>query len=191
MFFPALHPRSSGSGPAALVVACVLLLIALPGLGQDDRHALGHPGYIVMTGAAHDTTGTFFWQSGPGPDQRSLVWAQGVLTVPVGLVPETFGPADLAVACGADLAGGGHGGRLVFTGGRYRIKEPLLLTDGSVTLYATAGKLEILGERVRYTAPKASLKDSRASFLLLAGLVLLTLVLLRRARLGFRKGGGR
>lgn len=187
----ALRPLSSGCRPAALVLASALLLVALPGRGQDSRHALGHPGYIVMTGAAHDTTGTFFWQGGPGPDQRSLVWAQGVLTVPVELVPETFGPADLAVPCGAELAGGGHGGRLVFTGGTYRIDEPLLLTDGSVTLYATAGKLEILGERVRYSAPKVSVKNPLASYVLLAGLLLLTLVLLRRARLGFRKGDGR
>jgi len=189
-------PSATGCPLAALVLVCAVSLVSLPATGQDDslpvdRYSLGHPGYIIMTAAVGDTTGTFVWQAGPGPTQRSLVWAEGVLTVPVTLAPETFGPADLAVPCSAELAGGGHGGRLVFSGGKYRIDEPLLLTDGSVTLYATAGELEILGERVRYRAPRKAIKDTRSSYLLLAGLVLLTIVLLRRARLGLRKGGGK
>jgi hypothetical protein len=177
--------------PLSLLLLAACLAASAPAGGQEARHALGHPGYIVMAGAVEDTTGTFVWQSGPGATQRSLVWEDGVLTIPADLVPETFGPADLAIPCGPELAGGGHGGKLVFSGGNYRIHEPLLLTDGTVTLYATAGTLEILGERVRYVAPRRSLKDPRASYILLAGLVLLTLVLLRRARIGFREGGSR
>lgn len=185
------HPITLSRRGVQVCLLLGLVVLAGPGAGQENRHALGHPGFIVVKGAAGDTTGTFAWQTGPGAQQRSLVWEDGVLTIPVELVPETFGPDGLAVACGAELAGGGHGGRLVFDGGRYRVHEPLLLTDGTVTLYATAGELEILGERVTYRAPSRSVTDPRSSYLLLAGLVLLTLVLLRRARMGFRESGQR
>ena len=105
-----------------------------------------------------------------------------MLTVPSDLQPETFGPDDLAVPCGAGLTGTGNAGRLVFQPGRYPVTEPLLLTDGTVTLYVAGGELEIVGERVRYRATETAdreRKDPRASFMLLAGLVLLTVVYVR------------
>jgi hypothetical protein len=177
-----------------LLLAAVVCCCAWPGVGRAaaDPHHLGHPGYLVLVGAAMaDSTTEFLWQEGPGPDQRSLVWPAGALTVPVDLTAESFGPTDLAVPCGAQLAGASHGGRLVFEPGIYEVVSPLLLTDGTVTLYAAAGELEILGERILYRPPMKQGRDPRASFILLAGLVLLTLVLLRRARRGLGGGRGR
>jgi len=165
-----------------------------PARSSEPGRTLGHPGYIVIVGAAaaSDTGEPFRWQDGPGTGQRSLVWSDGMLSVPAEFRLETFGPEDLAVPCGPDLAGGGHGGNLVFSEGTYEVTAPLLLSDGTVTLHAAAGELEILGQRVLYRAPpRVRVKDPRASYLLLAGLVLLTLVLLRRARQGFSSRSAR
>ncbi len=65
----------------AAVCALVLALVAGGAAATDGRPTLGHPGYLILAGAADSTAG-YHWQAGPGPDQRSLVWPDGVLTVP-------------------------------------------------------------------------------------------------------------
>ena len=186
-----IHAPLSVPGAALFL----LVLVVAPVAGQEPDEAdltLGHPGYLVITGAATaDSASGFHWQSGPSLDQRSLVWDEGMLTVPDDLQPESFGPDDLAVPCGAGLTGSGNAGRLVFRPGLYPVTEPLILTDGVVTLYVAGGELEIVGQRVRYRASRVKMKDIRASYILLAGLVLLTVVLLRRARRGLSGRTGR
>ncbi|MFO7610511.1 MAG: hypothetical protein R6X35_15195 [Candidatus Krumholzibacteriia bacterium] len=172
------------STPIGTLILAVLLA-AVPAPAADDGAAgttLGHPGYLVLAGAA-DTTGVYRWQRGPGPGQRSLVWADGLLTLPAGLALEAFGPRDLAVAAGAGLTGTSDGGDLIFADGSYDVSAPVLLSDGQVSLYAAAGRLEILGERIRYVPPRQSDRaDPRAGFAFLAGMVLLVVVLLRLTR---------
>ena len=168
----------------AVLLTLTLLMSAEPVWAQaTDAYELGYPGYLVIT-AARDTTLGFAWQSGPGPGQRSLVWSSGLLSLPDSTELEPFGEVDLAVSCTAQLAGGGGGGRLVFRDGDYQISEPVLLTDGIISFHASAGRLEIRGQRVRYRAPEVpTAGDPRSGYLLLAGVVILIVVLMRRARM--------
>lgn len=171
-------------------VLAVLLFCAVPGqfAGAAPAATLGHPGLLVIVGAADSSAG-FRWQAGPGPRQRSLVWPEGVLTVPADRAGEPFGADDLAFAVTAALAGVGGGGRLAFASGRFDVSQPLHLTDGGLAMYVAAGELEILSERIRYRRPRAGgvTPDPRAGFLLLGGMALLVMVFLRLAR---RRGDG-
>lgn len=177
------------SRPAAVVTA-VLLLLAAVAAGAEGV-SLGHPGYLILAGAADSTAG-YHWRDGPGPAERSLVWEHGLLTVPSSLALEGFGPRDLAVAVGAELTGASDGGELLFNDGRYRISAPLLLSDRSVSFYAAAGELELVGERIRYVPPDMGDRpDPRAGFIFLAGMVLLVVVLMRLARRRRGEGGHR
>ncbi len=172
-----------GVRPHAALIGALAMCAAAAAAADSSRHVLGEAGFLVIVGAA-DSSDVYEWQDGPGEDQRSLVWDEGVLTVPVDLVCETNGPGDLSVPCRATLAGNGRGGRLVFAEGTFPVDEPLRLTDGVVDFYAANGELEIRAGRIRYRRAIPRQKDPRASFIMLAGMVLLTVVLLRRARRG-------
>jgi len=166
----------------------VLLMILLCGIGAvraqdpaDVRSVLGRSGYLVVT-AARDSSAGFTWQAGSEPGSRSLVWNGGVLTIPDDLEPEPFLETDLGFPVTADFGGTGSSGNLSLADGRYTISEPVMLSDGTVRMYLSRGELEIKGDRLRYRAPNFEKKDPRANLLLLAGIMLLILVLMRRAR---------
>jgi len=164
-----------------------------PGLAQDHsategpqgaNEVLGHPGYLIIS-SARDTTAGFSWQTGPGPQQLSLTWRSGMLTIPDTLVLEPFSLHDLAIPVTADFSAAGAGGQLEWREGKYDITEPLMMTDGVVDLLVSKGELEILATRIRYRSPELTQDekaDPRASFLMLAGVLLLIGVLMRRAR---------
>ena len=181
-----------GLGPAAVrLAAFAAVALAGAGAGAAPGTTLGHPGYVILDGAADSTAG-YRWEDGPAPGRRSLVWADGVLTVPDTLDLEGFGPRDLAVPALPALTGTTGGGALVFADGRYEISAPLLLDDGRLGLYAAAGELEIVGQRVRYRPPAVRERaDPRAGFVFLAGMVVLVVVLLRLARRRGARSGGR
>lgn len=164
---------------------------APPDMAQRLGDQLGHSGYLIMT-AARDSTAGYQWLDGPGPDQISLTWLDGMLTLPDSLVLEPFAEHDLAVPVSGALAGAGAGGKLQWQDGTFTISEPILLTDGVVQLLASAGELEILSSRIRYRAPESVPPepgtDLRASLMMLAGVALLIAVLLRRARRQLKKG---
>ena len=90
---------------------------------------------------------------------------------------------DLAIPCFEALSGLGQTGRLLFKDGIYQISEPVVLSDGRLQLYLTAGELEVKGTRVRYSAPAGKSRDPRSGYVFLAGMIVLVLVLLRRAAL--------
>jgi hypothetical protein len=170
--------------PPGVALLVAMLLVGAHGLPPRAAagETLGHPGYLVVEGAA-DTTAGFRWRAGPGRRERTLAWPEGVLTVPDSVACEPFGTEGLAVPVLPDLAGVGAGGALAFRSGRYHIDDPLHLTDGRIAAYLAAGDLEIRDERVRYIRPPASRSpDPRAGFLLLAGMILLVVVSLRFAR---------
>ena len=73
-------------------------------------------------------------------------------------------------------------GRFPLAPGSYRLDEPLLLTDGRLEAHLSAGSLTVAPGRLEYVPPTKRQADPRAPYLLLGGLVLLTWVLLRRAR---------
>ena len=163
---------------------------ATPEMAQRLGDQLGHPGYLIIA-AARDSAAGFQWLDGPGPDQISLTWLDGMLTLPDSLVLEPFAEHDLAVPVSSALAGAGAGGKLQWQDGTFTISEPILLTDGTVQLLASAGELEIVASRIRYRAPEVVPPepgtDLRASLMMLAGVALLIAVLLRRARRQLKK----
>lgn len=178
-----------GLGLGRIILLMVALLVADTGIGQTvpeysrDRKILGYPGFLVIS-TARDTTAGFRWLEGPGPDRHSLVWDAGTLNLPLDMPVEDFSSLDLAVACSGDLAGVGGSGNLLLREGDYRISEPVLLSDGVIFLHLSAGRLEVLGERISYHPPRKGSPppDPKAGYLFLLGMVVLIAVLMRKAR---------
>jgi hypothetical protein len=170
--------------PVSVLVLLVLAAAVVPAVGQEGRTTLGQPGYVIIEGV-RDTTSEFTWQDGPAPGRHSLVWAEGTLSLPQTLELDAFGRQDAGVACLAGLSGVGGSGWLVFDDGIYKISEPVLLADGILELHISAGELEVRGDQIRYRRPASNSKDqdnSQANYIFLAGLVVLIVVLMRRAR---------
>ena len=115
-----------------------------------------------------------------------------MLTVPDSMALEPFAESDLAVPVTGHLTGAGASGTLDWREGTYPVSEPVMITDGVVSMLVSGGELEILGTRIRYRPPAFSDEegraDPRASFMMLAGILLLILVLMRRARNRLREG---
>lgn len=163
----------------------VLFLDGIPVMAQEETvpgRQLGRPGYLVIE-AVRDSTAGFTWTTGPGPGFRSLIWDQGRLTLPDSLVVEDFSHRDIGITCTAQLAGIGGSGQLVLRDGIYPVSEPLILSDGLLELEITGGEIEIRGARIRYRRAVAETRASKSGLLMLAGMTLLVVVLLRRARL--------
>lgn len=158
---------------------------------RESGQTLGHPGYLIIS-AARDSSAGFKWLEGPGPHQISMTWLDGMLTLPDSLVLEPFGEFDLAVPVSAQFSGAGASGKLDWKDGTFAISEPVMITDGAVGLLVSEGELEILGTRIRYRAPEVvkteKKPDPRASLFMLAGIMLLIAVLLRRARRKIKEG---
>ncbi|MDX2475528.1 MAG: hypothetical protein QNL91_17700 [Candidatus Krumholzibacteria bacterium] len=169
------------------IIVLLLLVLAVavcPAVAQEGRTILGQPGYVIIEGV-RDSTTEFTWQDGPAPGRHSLVWAEGTLSLPESLELDAFGEQDAGVACLAGLSGVGGSGRLVFVDGIYKISEPVLLADGNLELHISAGELEVRGDQIRYRRPESKNQgqdNSQANYIFLAGLVVLIIVLMRRAR---------
>ena len=176
---------SSGRMPGLLLTAIVLLL-AGTAAAQSGPLVLGQPGYLIISGA-RDSTGTYVWQDGPGPGRRSLVWPEGTLSLPDTVFTEPYGRQDLGLPCRAEMSGVGKSGSLVFSDGDYTVSEPIVVSDGILELHLAAGRLEVRGSQIRYRRPDVAEPKTRANLILLAGLALLIIVLMRRARLHLRK----
>jgi len=149
---------------------------------MESNHGLGESGYVVIE-AARDSASGFVWEEGPGPGFRSLIWPEGRLTVPDSLLVEDFGRRDLGLRCAESLAGSGSSGQLVFRDGIFPVSEPVVLTDGFLELQVTGGELEIRGAMIRYRRSDTRSGDFRSGLLLMAGMTLMIIVLLRRARI--------
>jgi len=182
--------RSSGfwsnirrTGGAALATILVLAGTHVLARGEPQpAHTLGQPGYLVIE-AARDSAGGFRWEAGSRDGFRSLVWDQGILSLPDTIMAENFSRADLGVHCTAALAGTGASGQLLLRDGIYPVSEPIVLSDDRLELRVSDGELEIRGTRIRYRRNVDATREFRAGLLLLAGITLLVIVLLRRARL--------
>jgi hypothetical protein len=163
-------------------------VLAQTGLRSGE---LGHSGYLII-GSARDSLAGYQWQAGPGVGQISLTWREGMLTVPDSMALEPFAESDLAVPVTAHLTGAGATGTLDWREGNYPVSEPVMITDGVVSMLVSGGDLEILGTRIRYRPPvfleEKDRPDPRASFMMLGGILLLILVLMRRARKRLREG---
>ena len=187
MMFTSTYMRffCPGSGkPKAwgIALAVCFCMAAIPVSAEEAPRTLGQPGYLVIE-AARDSAAGFRWEAGPGPGHRSLVWDQGRLTLPDSVEAGDFGRDDLGVPFTARLVGTGASGELVFRDGIYPVSEPVVLSDGSFELRVSAGELEFRGASIRYRRPAAEAGQYRSGLILLAGMTLLVVVLLRRARL--------
>jgi len=158
-----------------------MVCYGMPAAAQMSGSTLGQAGYLIIEGV-RDSTSAFAWHSGPKPAYHSLVWPEGTLSLPDSVSLEDFGPSDVGTACLAQLSGVGNSGRLVFEDGIYSISEPLLLADGVLELHVSGGELEVRGTQIRYRRPHIEETSQKANLIFLSGLVLLIVVLMRRAR---------
>jgi len=142
---------------------------------------LGQPGYLVIEGV-RDSLSEFSWREGVRPSRRALVWPEGTMTWPDSLSLDDFGRSDVGIVCRAELSGVGNSGRLIFADGVYPVSEPLLLADGVVELHVSGGELEVRGSQIRYRRPQIVDNSQKANWVFLCGLILLIIVLMRRAR---------
>ncbi len=171
---------------AGLLIVGILAAMAIPAAGQSERTVLGQPGYLVIEGV-RDSASVYGWQDGPDPDHHALVWPEGSLRLPRWLSLDEFGQLDAGVPSQAGLSGTGGSGHLVFEDGIYPISEPLVLADGVWELNISAGELEVRGAQIRYRRPVVEDRTTQANYIFLAGLLLLIIILMRRARRGLRK----
>ena len=177
--------RSMVSWAAAWTVTGMLVMGAVSGLAEGVRgsdHRLGSPGYLVIE-AGRDSTAGFRWEAGPGPGSRSLVWDQGRLVVPDTMAVDSFGQHDLGLPFNEKFAGTGASGRVLLEDGIFPVSEPVVFSDGLLEMEISSGELEIRGARIRYRRATFEPREIKSGLLLLAGMTLMVIVLLRRARL--------
>jgi len=166
--------------------ALLVASIATVGIAATEQTILGEPGYLVIEGV-RDTTALFSWQNGPGPGRHSLVWPEGTLSLPDSVELDDYGRLDVGLTCGRELSGVGGSGHLVFADGLYTISEPVVLGDGILELHLAAGELEVRQNQIHYRRPVIVDRSHQANYVFLAGLVVLIVVLMRRARKQLRK----
>jgi hypothetical protein len=176
-----------------MMILLALVSFSGQGLAQtgegENRFSLDQPGILIIT-AASDTSAGFHWRPGPGTGRISLVWEGGVLSVPDTLAMDGFPNDNLGIPLRAGFSGAGQDGPLLLDDGIYSVNESLMMGDGVIQLMVSDGELEIFGPRFSYTRPQpTTVSDkTKANFLLIAGLLVLIAVLLRRARRILRKG---
>lgn len=155
----------------------------------DGPFELPADGLLIIT-AAQDSTLAFRWEEGPGPAQLTLVWPEGRLIIPSDLAMQGDAEGDLGIPLLAGFGGTGPEGAVVLNEGIQPIAGSLAFSDGRLHWVVSGGELEIRGTRLIYRRPWVgedgsagqSLRDQRANLLMIAGLLLLIAVLLRRAR---------
>ena len=149
-------------------------------MGTQVAHPAG-PGLLLIAAAA-DTSQSFRWLDWPLQKRRLLVWDDGVLSVPDTLADLRIGRDGVAFPYLARLAGVSEGRQLVFDAGSYTIAEPLLLSDGVLQAYLSRGEITIESGRIVYRLAAEEDQDPRANYVFLAAIVLLSVILLARAR---------
>jgi len=173
----------------SLVFLAILFAWGFSQAQSDETHSLGQQGYVVIE-AARDSASGFVWVAGPVEGFRSLTWEEGRLTIPVSFTVEDFGRGDIGFPCTRFLTGSGASGQMVISDGLFPVSEPVVLKDGLIELQVTEGELEIRGAMIRYRRPVTRTRDFRSGLLLLAGMTLMIIVLLRRARMKSGQGQG-
>ncbi|MCP4293437.1 MAG: hypothetical protein GY780_16545 [bacterium] len=177
--------------PLRLWGLLIFLIFPLHSYGQDfsanERFRFDGSGVLIIS-SARDTTGFFNWGPGPGTGRISLHWEGGFLSVPDTLAMEAYPNNNLAVPLKAGFSGTVKNKPMLLEDGIYPITGNVVLGDGTVQLVISTGELEIHGPRVRYRHQESDLNKTRANFLLIAGLLILIVVLLRRSRRILRKG---
>ncbi len=159
-------------GRSAVALAILLLAGTVP-VGAEPADLL-----VLESGAdssSHRWTGL--------PDgARCLGWAGGCLVLEAGVAAQPYGADGLALAA-PGLVAVDRDGRLELPEGTFRIDRPLLVAGPGVRLLLARGLLDRHDRRLLVRdLPPVSARRQSASYLLLAGLALLTFVLLARVR---------
>lgn len=174
-----------------MLMTSAVLLLACPGVFAQPGTALMEEGLLVIADA-QDSTTVFRWESGPGPKMLSLIWPEGRLTLPADLALQGDSHGNLGVPLRVGFGGTGSDGPFAMVDGTHAFSESLAFTDGRMQWVVSEGTLEIKGSVIRYLRPwgsdsgndssPRSPQEQKANFLLIAGLLLLIAVLMRRAR---------
>ncbi len=162
---------------AALLLFCGR---AGPAAAAPDAGAALAPERLVIP-AARDTSVGFVAVPLPADGGTVLAWPEGVVVTEAGVPWLPDGQQGLAFALDGPLRGAGAGGLFTARPGRFTIDTPLYLAAGGVRAYLQSGELIVAADRLEYRRPHAA-ADPRGDYLLLAGLVVATGILLHLAR---------
>jgi len=184
------RPRDAGGGGAVRLRRgraaglCLVVLAAVVGVGAAASVAGDAPGVIWVRPAAGAGA---VWNDGPDSAIACLSWPDGLLLVPRGA--ERLGGPDgaIGVAYGAGRRGFSAGRQVLFTPGRFTVREPLVVTDGSLQLFLSRGELEIANDQLIIRPGGAASGDRRAGLLLLLGMLVIVGVLTVRGRVLARR----
>lgn len=171
-------PRPGAGVPVVLLVLAVLAL--RPGAAVAGPAPAPAPTQLVIP-AARDTTLGFVAVTLPDGGGTVLAWPEGLVVAEKDVPWLADGPRGLAFPLEGPLRGAGAGGVFSIRAGRFSIDTPLYLVAGGVQAYLQAGELTVTAGRVVYRRPAVA-RDPRGDYLLLAGLVVATGILLHLAR---------
>lgn len=161
----------------------LVVLAVWVGARGDARPAVGPDG--TGTGVLWVLPGPrapAVWTEGPDGAASCLSWPGGLLLAPRGALRLSGPDGAVGLACGDGLHGYAGGRHLLLAPGRFVVREPLVLTDGSWQLFLTRGELEIANDRLLVRAGRGAAGDPRAGLLLLLGLLIVVFVLTARGR---------
>lgn len=137
------------------------------------------PAVRLVIDRARDAERGFVAREQGALERRILAWPEGVVSTPDSLAWLAEAEDGLAFALIADrISATGVAGALPLAEGRYTIDTPILLTDGRLSAFFAAGRLEVGGGVVRYRAPAPPLARGGTLYIL-AGVALATAVMLR------------
>lgn len=168
-------------GPSTVASLCLLALVGAAGAAGGAPPVAGdaRSGVLwVRPGAGASAV----WIDGPDSAVSCLAWPGGLLLVARG-APRLAGPGGaIGLAYGAGRRGFTQGRHLLFSPGRYAVREPVLLTDGSLHAFISRGELEIADDSLIVRADVARRDEGRSGLLLALGMLVIVGVLTVRGR---------
>lgn len=154
-------------------------ILAWSALAVASPTRVGEPALRLVIGHARDGARGFVAREQQALEQRVLAWPEGVVSMPDSLPWLAEGDEDLAFSLIPDrVTALGADGVLPLVAGRYDIDMPIMLTDGRLTAFLAAGRLDVGAEALHYRTPTPPVARGGTLYVL-AGVALATVVLLR------------
>ncbi len=171
---------------STIVGFCLLVLAGVACVPGGGSSAFGDdaagPGVLwVVPGAGA------VWIDSPDSALSCLSWSGGLLLVERGTLRLAGPDGAIGLAYGGGRYGFTGGRHLLFSPGRFTVREPLLLTDGSLQVFVSRGELEIADDRLIVRARGAGPAEGRAGLLLGLGMLVIVGVLTVRGRVLARR----
>lgn len=127
------------------------------------------------------------WIDAPDSAVSCLSWSGGLLLVARGTSRLAGPDGAIGLAYGGGRRGFTGGRHLLFSPGRFTVREPLLLTDGSLQVFVSRGEIEIADDRLIIRARGEGSAEGRAGLLLGLGMFVIVGVLTVRGRILARR----